>query len=91
MNVNCILTNREGLEREVVRLGGILGPLRRSSRPEGVRKLVDREDALAAMPIAFFLRHTRQQAQIVCLNRLLPAPGLKLALRTMPVQSEVGC
>lgn len=43
------------------------------------------------MPTTFFFLHTGQQAQIVCLNRLLPTQSLELALGTMPVQNEVGC
>src|SRR5438093_1352003 len=90
MNVYLILANRESLQREAMRLGKILSALGRSSGPERVGKLVDREDALAAMAPPLLLAHARQQAEVVLLHRLLAAADLEFALGAVAVQDEVG-
>lgn len=63
---------------------------RSAARPEGVGELGDSKDAFGVELLSFLLRHARQQAEVVFLNRFLPALGLKLALGTMPIQNDVG-
>ncbi len=65
-------------------------PLWRSSWPERVGQLVDGENTLAPMTFALLRAHAGQQAEVVLLNRFLPAAGLELALGAVPVQDEIG-
>jgi len=64
----------------------LLGP---STWPESVRELGDSESPFIVELFPFTLLHIRQQAEVVFLNRLLPAPDLKLALGTMAVKDQV--
>ena len=84
-----LLPNRQGLQRMVILLTLGSEPLWPSAWPECVGELGDGEDALAVELLSLLFRHAGQQAEVVFLNRLLPAPGLKLALGTMPIQNEV--
>ena len=89
-DVDFLLPNRQRLERVVIFLAFVAQPLGPAAGPERVGELRDGEDAFAAEFLALLLAHAGQQAEVVLLNRLLPAAGPELALATVPVQDEVG-
>ena len=49
-----------------------------------------RKDAFAAQCLALLRTHAGQQAEVVLLQRLLPAASLEFALGAVPVQNEIG-
>ena len=60
-----------------------------TARTKCVGQLSDREDALAAEPLAIFLRYARQQTELVLFPRPRAAPRFELALAAMSVQHKV--
>ena len=83
-DVDLALQNREGFQRMMILLAlgnQLLWP---PAWPEGIGELRNSEDAFAVELPSFLLCHARQQAEIFFFNRLLPAPGLKFTLGTMP-------
>ena len=89
-DVDFLLPNRQRLERVVILLAFVAQPLGPAAGPERVGELRDGEDAFAAEFLALLRAHAGQQAEIVLLDRILPAAGLELALGAVPVQDEVG-
>jgi len=57
-------------------------PFGAPSRPEGVGKLRDRENAFAVEFLTLLFAHAGQQAKVVLFTRLQSAPGLELTTHT---------
>ena len=64
-------------------------PLWSPACPKGVGELFDGENAFTVELSSLLLRHVRQQAEVVLLNRLLPTAVSKLALDAVPIQNEI--
>ena len=65
-------------------------PLGPAAGTERVGELRDGKDALAAEFQALLRAHAGQQAEVVRLQRLLPATALEFALGAVAVQDEIG-
>ena len=83
--MDFLFPNRQRLDRVVILLAFVAQPFGPPARTKRVGELRDGEDAFAAEFLALLRVHAGQQAEVVLLNRDLPAARLEFALGAVAV------